>query len=217
MTHSTSTRPKRAALALACAGVLAGSLGISAGAHATGTSTARQPVVRMDDLLHPVDVAGAFAVAGTTTSRVGAGNGDFGLSGCTGETRTSDVVGSGAHLFHEVVTGAVGGGGSRFTVQQHVADQRSSARAATTYRALLRAVRECQHEPAGHWRYGATHRLTTGAGTATWMSTIDGDGSRVGGVLVARSGRHLAVVEALGAGTSGHVQRLAADTLSRLR
>ena len=111
MTHSPSTRPKRAALALACAGVLAGSLGISAGAHATGTSTARQPVVRMDDLLHPADVAGAFAVAGTTTSRVGAGNGDFGLSGCTGETRTSDVVGSGAHLFHEVLTGAVGGGG----------------------------------------------------------------------------------------------------------
>ena len=164
MTHSTSTRPKRAALALACAGVLAGSLGISAGAHATGTSTARQPVVRMDDLLHPADVAGAFTVAGTTTSRVGAGNGDFGLSGCTGETRTSDAVGSGAHLFHEVVTGAVGDGGSRFTVQQHVADQRSSARAVTTYRALLRAVRECQHEPAGHWRYGAAHRLTTARG-----------------------------------------------------
>ena len=100
---------------------------------------------------------------------------------------------------------------------QHVADQRSSARAVTTYRALLREVRECQHEPAGHWRYGAAHQLTTSAGSATWMTTIDGDGSRVGGVLVARSGRHLAVVEALGAGTSGHVQRLAADTLSRLR
>ena len=81
MTHSPSTRPKRAALALACAGVLAGSLGISAGAHATGTSTARQPAVRMDDLLHPVDVAGALAVAGTTPNGLGPANEKMALYG----------------------------------------------------------------------------------------------------------------------------------------
>ena len=49
------------------------------------------------------------------------------------------------------------------------------------------------------------------------MITIDGDGTRAGGVIVARVGRHLAVVEAVGAGTFHQMQLLVSGTVARLR
>ena len=217
MIDSTATRMTRTALALAGAGVLAAGLGLAAGGQALGAPaparTAAHAPVRMDDLLHPADVAGAFGVRGDVTSRVGS-DGDSALSACTGETSMRDVVGPDAHLFHGVFRGRAPGAG--LLVLQQAADQATTARATMTYRSIVGQLRACQHEPAGHWRYGAAHVVSTGAGTATWMATTDGDGTADGGVVIARSGRHLSVVEAMGSGAGRQVGRLAAGTLREL-
>lgn len=72
-------------------------------------------------------------------------------------------------------TGRTGTARERFTVLQHVADQRSAARATRKYRVVVGAL---------------------------------------GGVVVARSGRHPAVAEALGAGTArtGYPSKVASGT-----
>jgi hypothetical protein len=166
----------------------------------------------MDDLLHPVDISYTFAVIHAITSRVGGLDGGYGLSACTGETRTSDVVGSRADLDHGLFTGRINGG-ARFRVVEHVAGQATATRAAKKYHTIVRKVSACQDEPVGHWRYGRAYHVSTDAGTATWMVAYTGAGARDGGVIVARSGRHLAVVETRGAGTASRVGRLAVDTL----
>lgn len=171
----------------------------------------------LDDLLHPIDIAEWFVVYGTVTSHVGPGDDRYGLSACTGQTRMSDAVGDDANLFFGVFSGQDGADGKRFTMPQHVADQATVARAIATYRNIVGQVQACQHEPAGHWYYGAAHHLNTSVGTVTWMVTFDGDGTRAGGIAVARSGRHQSVMEADGAGTFRQIKFLAGDTLARVR
>ncbi len=220
MMHSTSTPLKRTALAVAGAGALAASLALASpqasGVAQTGAQTAKQASVQMDDLLHPVDIAYAFAVKHTVTSRVGGRDGGYGLSACTGETRLSDIVGNRADMYHGTFTGRINGK-KKFSVIQQVADQASISRATRKYHTIVRLVSACQHEISGHWYYGRAYHVTTRAGTATWMVTYNGDGTRNGGEVLARSGRHLAVVEVAGAGTSSRVAMLAVDTLQRLR
>lgn len=220
MIRSTSTRVKRVALALAGVSTLA--FGLAANTHADGgdqprTSATPATMVWLDDLLHPLNIVDAFMVYSDVTSRVGSGDGGQGLSGCTGEERMRDVVGRGAHIYHGVFSGRAGKAGTKFTIAELIADQGTVAQAKHKYATIVRQVRVCQHEPAGHWHYGVAHQDTTSVASTTWMTTFVGNGHRAGGIIVAQTGHHLAVVEAVGAGTPRQVEQLTAGTVSELR
>lgn len=180
-------------------------------------AAAGQPGTRMDDLLHPADVARTFEVGGAVTSTVGPGDGANALSACTGDTRMSDVAGADAHVFHGRFTARDGQGGDNVTVLQHVADRPTADQATTTYRKLVRMLKACQERYDGHWYYGAVRHVSTPAGNAIWMDAIEANGSGDGGVVVARSGRHVAVVEAIEPGMMNvRLKDLATATLTRL-
>lgn len=222
MTNNFSSRRTRAALVLAGVPALATGLvlGLGGGADASSANaserTAAQPAVELVNLLQPADIDDAFRVSSAIRSVVSAGNGSYGMSACTGEEQMGDVVGKAANYFYGVYTARAAATNTKFTVDQSVADQSSAKRAATKYAFIVRQVRGCQHEPAGHWRYGVAHRLTIGGGTATWMTTTNGDGTSAGGIVVALSGRHLAVAEG-NLGAAPAIRRLAVDTLRQLR
>lgn len=206
MMHDTSNRlrpVKRGAIALTGA-ALAATLGAAsahaAGAHAaSGTQTDSRgtpnSVVWLDNLLHPVDIVEALNVNGPVTSTVGGGDGEYGLSACTGETRMRDVVGRKAHMDHGVFRGRAGKARTKFSLTEQIADQGSVTQAHRKYHRIVRLVSDCQHEPPGHWRYGPAHHLSNKGWQTTYMRAINGDGTRAGGIIVARTGNHLAVVE----------------------
>lgn len=220
MTHHISTRSKRG-LALVGAGALTASLALGGIAHAGAASTAstrpaNQGVVSQRDLLHRIDVMDAFHVNGRLTSHEGSGDGAYALTACSNELQMRDVVGHDANRFYSVFIGTEGEVGRTFLMPQHIADQATVELAIRAYNTIDPLLRACQHEPAGHWHYGIVHYYNTGPGLAMWMIAIDGDGTRNGGVILARAGRHVAVVDAKGGGTFHEMQQLVADTVARL-
>ncbi len=86
--------------------------------------------------------------------------------------------------------------------------------AATWEQQLVALVQDCQHEPAGHWYYGAAHTLTAAGGTAHWYPSYNGDGAASGGVAVLRSGTRVALVELTGPAAS--VEGITTAALKRL-
>jgi hypothetical protein len=212
MTHRRISTSKTAVLALAGAALTAG-LAVPLGAQAATAG----PDVGMDNLLHPVDIAETLVVPGTVTSRVGAGDGSLGLSACTGEARMRHVVGPQANRYFGLFTGRVGQSGEKVSVVQHAADEPTVTEVRGKYRKIVGMLTTCQQEPSGHWRYGRAHHVTTGSGTATWMVARNGDGTRAGGVVVARSARHLGVVAADCPCSAPQIKELATRTLRRLR
>lgn len=144
---------------------------------------------------------------------IGDDHGEVGLSACTGEQSMADVAGADTDRFHAAWTS----GASPFSVTEIAAGLGDQAHARTTMATLVRGQRACQDEPAGHWRYGAEHTVRAGTGTATWFAATDGDGTRNGGVIVARNGLHVAVVEVTGKSVSdAGMAQLARDTVIRL-
>lgn len=217
MTTTSRLRRSGAALALTALGCLSGATDPSAAATATPShAAARQADVQRQDLLRPDDVAAALE-ARRISSTTGRGSGDWALSACTGETSMRDVAGRDVRLLHAELSGRLRDSGASFEVVQHLAGEPTARRAGDVHHDIAGLLEDCRHEPRGHWRYGRVHRISTDAGVATWMAAIDGDGTPDGGILVARSGRHLAVVEAMSPGSRPRTMRgLALRTLRRL-
>jgi hypothetical protein len=205
------TRPTATLAALAAAALTAT---LTAGA-ASAQQADRTPAGG-HDLLSRADVAGAFDSAGPVSRHAGAGDGGLGLSPCTGQTRMRDVVGTHDRIFHSIFDGRIGERGARFGVSEQIAGRASAAKAATSYRDIVRQVRDCQTVPEGHWYFGRVHRVSTDTGRAIWMPTFNGDGTRAGGYAVLVDGTHVGVVDVDAPSNPRRVERLTEVALTRL-
>ncbi|MEU6978408.1 hypothetical protein [Streptomyces sp. NPDC046371] len=117
-----------------------------------------------------------------------------GLSACSGEETMRGLT-KGKATAYASVTWTFDSDG---LLTESAANAPAKATAATWEKQLVTLVQDCQDEPAGHWRYGAAHTLTTTGGTARWYAAYNGDGTVSGGVAVLRSGTRVAVVELTG-------------------
>lgn len=125
----------------------------------------------------------------------------------------ADVAGMDTDRFHAAWSSEA----NPLTVHEVIAALGDEAHARTTMSTLVHGQRDCQNEPAGHWRYGAEHTVREGTGTATWFAAINADGTRNGGVIVARNGKHVGVVEADGMSVNdAGLAQLARSTVDRL-
>lgn len=184
---------------------------------ATAAPTQDHPqAVRPHDLLTRFSVASAYETQRPVSRSAGRGGSAYALSACTGETNLRDVVGRGGRILHAELHGRYGDRDRRFGVVEQAVGRPGARKAGATYRTILHLVSECRHQPAGHWHYGPRHLVLSDFGVATWMASIDGDGSRSGGYVVVRTGNRVAVVEAL-AGGPRQVLQLAGSALQRLR
>ncbi|WP_296606841.1 hypothetical protein [Nocardioides sp.] len=147
------------------------------------------------DLLSRAAVARAFDSDQEVRRDAGAGDGDLALSACTGETRLRDLVGHRDRIVHATFEGRVGDDSAPFDMSEQVAGRPSVAKAAASYRSIVREVRACQDVPEGHWYYGRAHRWSTDAGTATWMLAFNGDGTRAGGYVVLTADTFVGAIE----------------------
>lgn len=215
-------RTLRATTATTLAGTATLAVGLGLGA-ATGLLTqagGREPIavtlltdaaytggVHLGGLISPAD----FAVA-TGVRTVHATEGPSpraGLSACTGEQRMAALLPRGATVLAGHFWGRTRG--MRVEVEQVAGDHA----AVSTYRRILRELRGCQREPATHWHYGALHHADHGATRTIWMPTVNGDGTRNGGVVAAWSQHQVTVAEVDG-GSSAEVARVASRVAKRL-
>ncbi|MFJ8431689.1 hypothetical protein ACIQ9P_10325 [Kitasatospora sp. NPDC094019] len=132
------------------------------------------------------------------------------LSACSGEQTMRDLTKGGATAYASAAWTLDADG----LLNEAAASAPTGAAAAAWEQRLVALVEDCQDEPAGHWRYGKAHTLTTAGGTARWYPAYSGDGTAGGGVAVLRSGTRVAVVELTGAATS--VEGITTAALKRL-
>ncbi|MFB7673522.1 hypothetical protein ACFC26_19150 [Kitasatospora purpeofusca] len=133
-----------------------------------------------------------------------------GLSACSGEQTMRDLTKGRATAYASVTwTFATEG-----LLIESAASAPTGPVAATWEQQLVALVQDCQHEPAGHWYYGAAHTLTAAGGTAHWYPSYNGDGAASGGVAVLRSGTRVALVELTGPAAS--VEGITTAALKRL-
>ncbi|WP_042397211.1 hypothetical protein [Streptacidiphilus carbonis] len=137
------------------------------------------------------------------------------LSACSGE-ETMLVLTKGKASGYADVTWTFDTSASLLT---EAAADGSTAKSAISYENQLNALlRGCQHEPAGHWHYGAGHALTVTGGEGHWYPSYSGDGVVSGGVAVIRSGTRVGIVELVGQPTDdpGYMQGITAAAINRL-
>ncbi|MER7540463.1 hypothetical protein ABTX77_37655 [Streptomyces sp. NPDC097704] len=136
------------------------------------------------------------------------------LSACSGEETMRDLTKGNATAYASVNWTFDTDG----MLTESAASAPTGTAAATWEKQLVALVQDCQDEPAGHWRYGAAHTLTTTGGTARWYPAYNGDGTVTGGVAVLRSGTRVAVVELTGrpAYAPASVEGIATAALNRL-
>ncbi|MFF0477200.1 hypothetical protein [Streptomyces sp. NPDC004284] len=136
------------------------------------------------------------------------------LSACSGEETMRDLTKGGATAYASVNWTFDTDG----MLTESAANAPTGTAAATWEKQLVALVQDCQDEPAGHWRYGAAHTLTTTGGTARWYPAYNGDGTATGGVAVLRSGTKVAVVELTSRPgyAPAHVEGIATAALNRL-
>jgi hypothetical protein len=170
--------------------------------------------VSTHDLLGADAVARALDSDQPVTRDAGRGDGDLALSACTGEMGLRDLVGRHDPIVHATFEGSTQGD-EQVRASEQVAGRPSVAKAAASYRSILREVRACQDVPAGHWYYGRAHRWSTDAGTATWMLAFDGDGTRAGGYVVLTADTRVGVVEVSAPVGPRQVSRLARKAVLR--
>ncbi|NJP47963.1 hypothetical protein [Actinacidiphila epipremni] len=137
------------------------------------------------------------------------------LSACSGEETMRVLTGASATAYAEV-TWTFDTGGSLLT--ESLAGAPTGAAAASYGKRLNALVRDCRHEPAGHWYYGPGRTLTVPAGEATWYPAFGGDGTAAGGVAVLRSGERVGIVELTGQPSDdpAYIAGLTAAALARL-
>ncbi|WP_043467055.1 hypothetical protein [Kitasatospora sp. MBT66] len=168
---------------------------------ATATGLGSAALVQSEDQvqqgLHPVGATVALT-------------GRQGLSACSGEETMHDLTKGRATAYASVTwTFATEG-----LLIESAASAPTGPVAAGWEQQLVALVQDCQHEPAGHWYYGAAHTLTAAGGTAHWYPSYNGDGAASGGVAVLRSGTRVALVELTGPAAS--VEGITTAALKRL-
>lgn len=167
-------------------------------------------------VLQPVDLYDVFS-ARRVLSDVIAANGRFGLSACSGESTMRDYAGAYADVTGAGFSVRGVGRGARFSITQNVAGLSNSERAVTTYHSLVKDERTCQHQPAGHWRYGKGHTLSFQGGKATWMRSFAGDHLKAdGGVIVARRRDQVTIVSITPRLSAGQIRQLSMDAIANL-
>ncbi|MEV7281865.1 hypothetical protein [Streptomyces sp. NPDC093111] len=134
------------------------------------------------------------------------------LSACSGETTMRDLTKAKATAYASVNWTLAKDG----MLTESAASAPTKTTAATWEKQLVALVQDCQDEPAGHWRYGAAHTVTTTGGTARWYASYNGDGAVSGGVAVLRSGTRIAVVELTGRPAPTSFAGIATAALNRL-
>ncbi|MCX4686651.1 hypothetical protein OG401_20455 [Kitasatospora purpeofusca] len=217
-----SVRRNRVAAAACVAAAL-----IAVGVVGTRSATANEPV-------HPATATATTAAAAVAVPVPGLGSarlvqsedqlqqglnpvgatvaltGRQGLSACSGEQTMRDLTKGRATAYASVTwTFATDG-----LLIESAASAPTGPVAATWEQQLVALVQDCQHEPAGHWYYGAAHTLTAAGGTAHWYPSYNGDGAASGGVAVLRSGTRVALVELTGPAAS--VEAITTAALKRL-
>lgn len=160
----------------------------------------------------------ANGYGGDIATKLGTGEGEFALSACTGEERLSDIVPEGTRMVHGTWLGDGGDIATELAVE--VANAPQSVRLASRVTQELTA---CQHEPAGHWRYGQIQHVAVSAGvSADWMAVFNGSddgtarGPVCGGAAVAVNGARFAVIEVDWCTTGAHVAGIAKAAAARL-
>ncbi|MFF8380825.1 hypothetical protein ACF07V_32345 [Streptomyces sp. NPDC015661] len=185
-------------------------------AHRTAAAAARSAVVAAPGLgsAHLVQSEDYFQKGLNPVGATVALTGRQALSACSGEETMRDLTKGNATAYASV--------NWTFATDSMLTESAASAptgtAAATWEKQLVALVQDCQDEPAGHWRYGAAHTLTTTGGTARWYPAYNGDGTATGGVAVLRSGTRVAIVELTGrpAHAPAYVEGIATAALKRL-
>ncbi|MGO4632372.1 hypothetical protein AB4225_15735 [Streptomyces sp. 2RAF24] len=209
-----------AAACFAAALITAGTVGVQTAAaeaahnsaHRTAVSArpaavAAAPGLGSADLVQSEDFPKGLKPVGATVTL----NGRQALSACSGEETMRGLT-KGKATGYASVTWTFDTAG---LLTESAANAPAKTTAATWEKQLVALVQDCQDEPAGHWRYGAAHTLTTPGGTARWYAAYNGDGAVSGGVAVLRSGTRVAVVELTGRPTAS-VAGIATAALKRL-
>jgi len=204
-------------VAMACAvGLAATTANALAAEREPAASASRTTSSTIAGVLQPVDLYDVFS-ARRVLSDVVPANGRFGLSACSGESTMRDYAGQDADVTGAGFTVRAVGSGVRSSISQNVAGVSDSAQALATYNSLVKEERSCQHEPAGHWRYGAAHTLSFQGGAATWMRSFSGDsGTPDGGVIVAHRREQVTIVDITPGVSAGQVRQLAMDAIADL-
>ncbi|MFF5282182.1 hypothetical protein [Streptomyces sp. NPDC013171] len=181
-------------------------------AHRTAAVAARSAAVAAPGLgsAHLVQSEDYFRKGLNPVGATVALTGRQALSACSGEETMRDLTKGNATAYASV--------NWTFDTDGMLIESAASAPtgtvAATWEKQLVALVQDCQDEPAGHWRYGAAHTLTTTGGTARWYPAYNGDGTVTGGVAVLRSGTRVAIVELTG--RPAYVEGIATAALNRL-
>ena len=205
------------AAAVGLAGVGLGAAAMTAGvagATPTASSEGAHRPLSASMTIAPSDLFATFQLSGDVSTRLGV-NGVAAMSACTGEAGITHWTGADSGAFHVRHTAPVGVS-SRIEVSEQVSETATTARASQAAKSILTGERSCQDEPAGHWRYGATHTVTVSGGKATWMAITNGDGRRGGGVVVAVRDNKVAVSDVTGPASNASLTTLAKQTVSRL-
>jgi len=137
------------------------------------------------------------------------------LSACSGEATMRDLTKGRAAAYADV-TWAFDTKGTSLT--ESAADGSTATSAASYEKQLDKLVRDCQHEPQGHWYYGKGHTFTVKAGEGSWYPAFNGDGKVAGGVAVIRSGHRFGIVELTGQPSDdpGYMEGIATAAANRL-
>ncbi|MBA8793364.1 hypothetical protein FHX74_000969 [Friedmanniella endophytica] len=183
----------RAGLALAGAGLLAAT-GLGALGQATPAQAAPSAPLSTVDLLQSTDVGALRANLGELNQQQTDLYGARTVSACTGEAGLDSVTGD-KTLVSLGSTWSNADGENRALVTEAVAQARTPAAAARAANAVVTALRACQHEPKGHWRYGRVYHGPLRDGDHVWLDAIDGNGTVSGGVAVMLRGDRFGVVE----------------------
>ena len=116
------------------------------------------------------------------------------VSACTGESGL-DSLAKNKNLVTLGSSWTNRDGESDGLVTEAIAQAKTKAQAKTAAKNVLAALRQCQHEPKGHWRYGQLYNGPLRNGGDVWMDVIDGKGHVTGGVAVLLQGNRFGVVE----------------------
>lgn len=181
----------RAALALAtAAGVAAGIGGL--GLHAADAATTHP--FGTTNLIQSQDFRGFKDNVGDLNEQTTQLYGARSVSACTGEDSLDALTGNKNLTSIGSQWQNFDGEGDGFITEAIVqADTPAAAKAAANK--VLRAVKECQTEPRGHWHYGKLYGGPLTDGGNVWMDSYNGNGKETGGIAIMLQGNRFGVVE----------------------
>lgn len=181
----------RTGIAVAAAATAA--VGLSGlGIHAADASPA-DPIDTVN-LIQGQDFSGFKDNVGELNQQTTDLYGAHGVSACTGEDGLEKLTGN-KDLTSIGSTWSNSDGESDGLITESIAEAKTPAAAKASAKKVLKALKDCQQEPKGHWHYGKAQHIPTKNVDLFYLDSVDGNGKVTGGVSVMQHGNRFGVVE----------------------